>query len=163
MRMMRYLKMSALHRIELADTKRVLSVRRDRHLLRDVGVRVVHADDVALPVLRRLVPAPRTLVVLADERAVPTRPRNLLRHLPPPLLAALAALALPPVLLEPVPLPEPGLPHRQADLRLARRALVERDRHDPRADLVPDPHVALRVLPNEPLVLLAPVHALAHT
>src|SRR3989304_9902429 len=83
--------------------------------------------------------------------------------LPPPLLAAtFAALALPPVFLEPVPLPEPWLSHRESDLRLAGRALVQRDRDDPCTHLVPDPDVALRVLPDEALVLLVDVDAIIH-
>src|SRR5207249_9824155 len=50
----------------------------------------------------------------------------------PPLRAALRAGA---VLLDPLVLPEGGLAHREPDLRLPRRALVQAHRDDPDPDL----------------------------
>src|SRR5256885_1160353 len=58
----------------------VLPFRGDPHLPGDLGVAGVDDDDVSLPVLRRLVSAPRTLVLVADERTVPARLRNLHRQ-----------------------------------------------------------------------------------
>src|SRR6266568_6797253 len=138
-----------------------LPVDMDAHLLRDLGARVVDDDHVALPVARRLAAAQRALVLIGHVSAVLARLRNLDDHRSAPLLPH-AAFRPRPVLLDPVELAQGRLAHRQADLRLARGALVQGDCDDPRADLVPDPQVAFRVLPDEPLALLVDVHAVVH-
>src|SRR5213594_4009149 len=133
----------------------------DAHLLRDLGPLVVHDDDVALPVFRRLAPAQGALVLVGHVTAVLARLRNLHDHgsaFPLPH----AAFRPRAVLFDPVELPERRLTHREADLRLPRRPFVQGNRDDARPDLVADPEVALRVLADQPLALLVDVDPIVH-
>src|SRR3989475_6804787 len=133
----------------------------DAHLLRDLGPLVVHDDDVALPVFRRLAAAQGAFVLVGHVTAVLARLRNLHDHgsaFPLPH----AAFRPRAVLFDPVELAEGRLTHRQADLRLPRRPFVQGDRDDARPDLVPDPEVALRVFADQPLALLVHVDPVVH-
>src|SRR5438552_1250150 len=139
-----------------ANAEGELPVDMDAHLLRDLGPLVVHDDDVPLPIFRRLAPAQGTLVLVGHVTAVLTRLRNLHDHgsaFPLPH----AAFRPRAVLFDPVELAERRLTHRQTDLRLPRRPLVQGHRDDSRADLVADPEVALRVFADQPLPLLVDV------
>src|SRR5213594_4929283 len=144
-----------------ANAEGELPVDMDAHLLRDLGPLVVHDDDVPLPVLRRVAAAQGALVLVGHVTAVLTRLRNLHDHgsaFPLPH----AAFRPRAVLLDPVELAERRLTHRQADLRLPRRPLVQGHRDDPRADLVADPEVALRVFADQPLALFVDVDPIVH-
>src|SRR5207247_4739007 len=144
-----------------ANAEGELPVDMDAHLLRDLGPLVVHDDDVPLPIFRRLAPAQGTLVLVGHVTAVLTRLRNLHDHgsaFPLPH----AAFRPRAVLFDPVELAERRLTHRQTDLRLPRRPLVQGHRDDSRADLVADPEVALRVFADQPLPLLFDVDPIVH-
>src|SRR5436309_3773992 len=144
-----------------ANAEGELPVDMDAHLLRDLGPLVVHDDDVPLPIFRRLAPAQGTLVLVGHVTAVLTRLRNLHDHgsaFPLPH----AAFRPRAVLFDPVELAERRLTHRQTDLRLPRRPLVQGHRDDSRADLVADPEVALRVFADQPLPLLVDVDPIVH-
>src|SRR3989441_11213774 len=144
-----------------ANAEGELPVDMDAHLLRDLGPLVVHDDDVALPVFRRLAAAQGALVLVGHVTAILARLRNLHDHgsaFPLPH----AAFRPRAVLFDPVELAEGRLPHREADLRLPRRPFVQGDRDDPRPDLVADAQVALRVLPDEPLPLFVHVDPIVH-
>src|SRR5438093_1322600 len=142
-----------------ANAEGELPVDMDAHLLRDLGPRVVHDDDVPLPVFRCLAPAQGALVLVGHVTAVLARLRDLHDHgsaFPFPH----AAFRPRAVLFDPVELAEGRLTHRQADLRLPRRPFVQGNRDDARADLVADPEVALRVLADQPLALFVRVNVL---
>src|SRR5437867_2758919 len=144
-----------------ANAEGELPVDMDAHLLRDLGPLVVHDDDVALPVFRRLAAAQWALVFVGHVSAVLARLRYLYDHgsaFPLPH----AAFRPRAVLLDPVELAERRLTHRQADLRLPRRPLVQGHRDDPRPDLVADPEVALRVFADQPLALFVDVDPIVH-
>src|SRR2546425_474897 len=144
-----------------ANAEGELPVDMDAHLLRDLGPLVVHDDDVALPVFRRLAAAQGALVFVGHVSAVLARLRYLYDHgsaFPLPH----AAFRPRAILFDPVELPEGRLTHRQADLRLPRRPFVQGHRNDARADLVADPEVALRVFSNQPLALFVHVDPVVH-
>src|SRR2546425_5217695 len=144
-----------------ANAEGELPVDMDAHLLRDLGPLVVHDDDVALPVFRRLASAQGALVFVGHVTAILARLRNLYDHgsaFPLPH----AAFRPRAVLFDPVELAEGRLPHREADLRLPRRPFVQGDRDDPRPDLVADPKVALRVFADQPLALFVHVDPIVH-
>src|SRR6266568_3373518 len=144
-----------------ANAEGELPVDMDAHLLRDLGPRVVHDDDVPLPVFRRLAAAQRTLVLVGHVTAVLARLRNLHDHgsaFPLPHAAFRPCT----ILFDPVELAERRLTHRQADLRLPRSPFVQGDRDDARADLVADPEVALRVLADQTLAFLVHVDPIVH-
>src|SRR2546426_5266880 len=144
-----------------ANAEGELSVDMDAHLLRDLGPRVVHDDDVPLPVFRRLAAAQGALVLVGHVTAVLARLRNLHDHgstFPLPH----AAFRPRAILFDPVEFAQGRLTHRQADLRLPRRPLVQGHRDDARADLVADPEVALRVFADQPLALLVHVDPIVH-
>src|SRR6267143_490368 len=143
-----------------ANAEGELPVDMDAHLLCDLGPWVIHDDHVALPVLRCLVPAQRTLVLVRDRGTVLARLWYLYNHDSPFLPGA--ALRSRAVLFDPVEFAEGRLAHREADLRLPRRPFVQGDRDDPRPDLVADPQIALRVLPDEPLSFLVHVDPIVH-
>src|SRR5881409_4326781 len=144
-----------------ANAEGELPVDMDAHLLRDLGPLVVHDDDVALPVFRRLASAQGALVFVGHVSAVLARLRNLHDHgsaFPLPH----AAFRPRAVLFDPVELPERRLTHREADLRLPRRPFVQGNRDDACPDLVADPEVALRVLADQPLALFVDVNPIVH-
>src|SRR6266852_680833 len=144
-----------------ANAEGELPVDMDAHLLRDLGPLVVHDDDVALPVFRRLPAAQGALVFVGHVTAILARLRNLHDHgsaFPLPH----AAFRPRAVLFDPVELAEGRLTHRQADLRLPRRPFVEGNRDDPRPDFVADPEVALRVFADQPLAFLVDVDPIVH-
>src|SRR2546427_1867490 len=144
-----------------ANAEGELPVDMDAHLLRDLGPLVVHDDDVPLPVFRCLAAAQGALVLVGHVTAVLACLRDLDDHdsaFPLPH----AAFRPRAVLFDPVELAQGRLTHRQADLRLPRRPLVQGDRDDARADLVPDPEVALRVLADQPLALFVHVDPVVH-
>src|SRR2546425_5410544 len=144
-----------------ANAEGELPVDMDAHLLRDLGPRVVHDDDVPLPVFRRLAAAQRALVLVGHVTAVLARLRNLHDHgsaFPLPH----AAFRPRAVLFDPVEFAQGRLTHRQADLRLPRRPFVQGDRDDARPDLVADPEVVLRVLADQPLALFVDVNPIVH-
>src|SRR2546430_772560 len=132
----------------------------EAHLLRDLGPRMVHDDHVALPILRCLVPAQGALVLIRDSGTVLARLGHLYNHSSPFLPGA--AFRSRAVLFDPVEFAEGGLAHREPDLRLPRRPLVQGNGDDPRPDLVADPKIALRVLPDEPLSLFVHVNPIVH-
>src|SRR6058998_2763209 len=144
-----------------ANAEGELPVDMDAHLLRDLGPRVVHDDDVPLPVFRCLAAAQRALVLVGHVTAILARLRNLYDHgsaFPLPH----AAFRPRAVLFDPVELAQGRLTHRQADLRLPRRPFVQGHRDDARADLVADPEVALRVFADQALALIVHVDPIIH-
>src|SRR5207244_8567431 len=139
-----------------ANAEGELPVDMDAHLLRDLGPLVVHDDDVALPVFRRLAAAQGALVFVGHVSAVLARLRYLYDHgsaFPLPH----AAFRPRAVLLDPVELAERRLTHRQADLRLPPRPFVQGHRDDPRPALVADTEVALRDFADHTLDILVHV------
>src|SRR2546428_2463041 len=143
-----------------ANAEGELPVDMEAHLLRDLGPRMVHDDHVALPILRCLVPAQGALVLIRDRGTVLARLGHLYNHSSPFLPGA--AFRSRAVLFDPVEFAEGGLAHREPDLRLPRRPLVQGNGDDPRPDLVADPKIALRVLPDEPLSLFVHVNPIVH-
>src|SRR3989442_1597514 len=144
-----------------ANAEGELPVDMDAHLLRDLGPRVVHNDDVPLPVLRGLPAAQGALVLVGHVTAVLACLPNIHDHgsaFPLPH----AAFRPRAVLFDPVELAQGRLTHRQADLRLPRRPFVQRDRDNACPDLVPDPEVALRVFADQSLALFVHVDPVVH-
>src|SRR5437870_11756877 len=71
-----------------ANAKGELPIDMEAHLLGDLGPRVGYDDDVAWPVLRRLVPAQRALVLVRGGGTVLARLWKLDDHTTPSLPAA---------------------------------------------------------------------------